>query len=53
MHRYQEDENTFKYMVILTNLFSLLVIGYLLWTLTNFGFLYEGAKSAWPVELFR
>ena len=32
---------------------SLLVIGYLLWTLTNFGLLYEGTKSAWPVELIR
>ena len=34
-------------------LLSLLVIGYLLWTLTNFGLLYEGTKSAWPLELLR
>merc|ERR1712212_142745 len=32
---------------------SLLVIGYLLWTLTSFGLLYEGTKSAWPLELIR
>merc|ERR1719209_430215 len=37
----------------LTQATSLLVIGYLLWTLTNFGLLYEGTKSAWPVELLR
>ena len=29
------------------------MIGYILWTLTNFGLLYEGNKSAWPVELTR
>ena len=34
-------------------LLSLLMIGYILWTLTNFGLLYEGNKSAWPVELTR
>merc|ERR1712113_306850 len=37
----------------LTQATSLLMIGYILWTLTNFGLLYEGSKSAWPVELTR
>jgi len=37
----------------LTQATSLLMIGYILWTLTNFGLLYEGNKSAWPVELTR
>merc|ERR1719220_2106285 len=37
----------------LTQASSLLMIGYILWTLTNFGLLYEGNKSAWPVELTR
>jgi len=32
---------------------SLMVILYLLWTLTNIGLLYEGGPWAWPVELTR
>ena len=32
---------------------SLLVIVYILWTLTDIGLLYEGGAWAWPLELLR